>query len=65
VQAWQHGGPTDLDNLVLLCSHHHQVVHRPGWTVKFDGAEFTVITPDGHERAARPPGRPPDPMPTC
>ena len=46
---WQHGGRTDLENLVLLCDHHHHVVHQPGWTVKFDGEEFRVLRPDGTE----------------
>jgi hypothetical protein len=31
---WADGGDTDLDNLVLLCSYHHTVVHHRGWTVK-------------------------------
>lgn len=26
---WSTGGPTDLDNAVLLCSHHHHRVHEP------------------------------------
>lgn len=25
------GGPTDIENLALLCRHHHRVTHRPGW----------------------------------
>ncbi|HXA73270.1 MAG TPA: DUF222 domain-containing protein [Acidimicrobiales bacterium] len=25
-------GPTDLDNLCLLCVHHHHLVHRGDWT---------------------------------
>jgi hypothetical protein len=28
---WADGGRTDLDNLVLLCGHHHRVVHHHGW----------------------------------
>jgi hypothetical protein len=31
---WADGGPTDLDNLVLLCGHHHTVVHHHGWDVR-------------------------------
>lgn len=31
--AWEHGGRSDLDNLVLWCSHHHHEKHRPGVTV--------------------------------
>ena len=27
------GGPTDIENLALLCRHHHRVTHRPGWTM--------------------------------
>ena len=46
---WQHGGRTDLENLVLLCDHHHHVLHQPGWIVKFDGEEFRVLKPDGTE----------------
>lgn len=26
------GGPTSLENLVLLCGRHHRLVHRHGWT---------------------------------
>jgi hypothetical protein len=28
VQHWADGGPTDLTNLVLLCSGHHHLIHR-------------------------------------
>jgi hypothetical protein len=27
LKPWQHGGDTDLDNAVLLCSHHHHRAH--------------------------------------
>ncbi len=43
---WQHGGQTILINLVLLCDHHHHVVHQPGWTATFDGVTFRVRRPD-------------------
>jgi hypothetical protein len=34
VAEWvAHHGSTDLDNLVLLCSRHHHVVHEAGWTI--------------------------------
>jgi hypothetical protein len=36
---WDDGGPTNLANLVLLCEHHHRVVHRAGWDIK--------LAPDG------------------
>ncbi|HEY7440142.1 MAG TPA: DUF222 domain-containing protein [Acidimicrobiia bacterium] len=49
VVHWTHGGQTRLDNLVLLCDRHHQVVHQPGWTTKFDGHIYAVYRPDGTE----------------
>jgi hypothetical protein len=37
VLPWQHGGPTDLTNAVLLCRHHHRQVHTDphhgGWRI--------------------------------
>jgi uncharacterized protein DUF222/HNH endonuclease len=35
---WAHGGETSLDNLVLLCFHHHRLVHEGGYTIEDDGA---------------------------
>ena len=34
VVHWIDGGPTDLDNLVLLCSRHHTMLHEYGWTIR-------------------------------
>ncbi|MET0697296.1 MAG: DUF222 domain-containing protein, partial [Acidimicrobiia bacterium] len=28
---WADGGPTDLDNLILLCGYHHRFLHEHGW----------------------------------
>lgn len=28
VEHWAHGGETKLDNLVLLCRHHHRLLHE-------------------------------------
>jgi len=36
VRWWRHGGRTDLDNLLLICSFHHRLVHEHGWSVKRD-----------------------------
>jgi hypothetical protein len=35
---WAHGGETSLENLVLLCFHHHRLVHEGGYTIADDGA---------------------------
>ena len=33
VREWDNDGPTDLDNLALLCRRHHTSVHEGGWTI--------------------------------
>jgi hypothetical protein len=33
---WRDGGRTDLDNLLLMCSFHHKLVHEYGWSVSRD-----------------------------
>ncbi len=45
---WIDGGPTDLHNLVLLCSFHHHRVHEGGFSVTrlTDGA-LSFTRPDG------------------
>ena len=51
---WQPGGPTDLDNLCLLCSRCHHKVHDNGWRIR--------RTPTGQHSLRPPPtqhGRPP------
>ena len=45
--AWENGGSTDLDNLGLLCRHHHHEKHRPGVTVTGDGNDFTIRLANG------------------
>jgi hypothetical protein len=42
-------GPTDIDNMALLCGGHHTTVHKPGWTVKMEPGQYLAITtPEGH-----------------
>ncbi len=33
VRQWEHGGRTDLDNMLLLCVRHHHAVHEGGWLI--------------------------------
>jgi hypothetical protein len=33
---WADGGPTSVDNLVLLCGRHHKLIHHSHWTVKIN-----------------------------
>ncbi len=55
LEEWEHGGLTDLWNLVWLCEYHHHRVHRLGWRVLGDAnAESTFIGPDGRAMTSRP-----------
>jgi uncharacterized protein DUF222/HNH endonuclease len=42
---WARGGPTRLTNLVLLCGHHHRVVHHHGWKVHIGPDGIPIFTP--------------------
>jgi hypothetical protein len=55
---WRHGGRTDLDNLLPVCSMHHSRIHNDGWTVTLGSRrELTVTKPDGTVRCTGPPNR--------
>jgi hypothetical protein len=48
VRPWLHGGPTQLANLVLVCSRHHHLLHRPRWNAKLlPDATLEVTDPQG------------------
>lgn len=58
VIEWDDHGLTDLDNLALLCRHHHGVTHRNGWTMTAAGDRtFTWTTPSGHTLHSQQHGR--------
>ncbi len=48
IQHWADGGETSLDNLTLLCRHHHRLVHEGGFGVaRALGGRLVFIRPDG------------------
>ncbi|MEU4335586.1 DUF222 domain-containing protein [Micromonospora lupini] len=55
IRHWVDGGPTSLDNAVLLCGHHHRHVHRNDWAVRLGG--------DGHPEFVPPAWVDPDQLP--
>ncbi|MDD7921622.1 HNH endonuclease signature motif containing protein [Actinomycetospora callitridis] len=64
IRDWFHGGPTRLDNLVLLCRFHHQLIHAGHWNVEIQNGLpwFTPppwIDPDQQPRLG---GRPRVPL---
>jgi Domain of unknown function (DUF222) len=43
-------GPTDIDNMALLCSTHHKLIHTTGWTAKMaPGQHLQITTPTGRQ----------------
>jgi len=44
---WTRGGPTDLTNLVSICSFHHHQVHEGGWNVAIVDDNVVWSDPDG------------------
>jgi hypothetical protein len=46
---WSKGGPTDLDNLVLLCRFHHRWLHLTGWNLapRRGARGFEMVNPTG------------------
>ena len=57
---WRHGGHTELDNLLLICSFHHRLVHEHGWSVaRSPDRTIRWFRPGGAEYRAGPsPGKP-------
>jgi hypothetical protein len=55
---WEHGGATDLRNLLPLCERHHHCVHDRGWILSLGPhRQLTVQTPDGQVMTTGPPRR--------
>lgn len=44
---WEHGGSTNLDNLWLLCRHHHTEKHLPGARTEGSVTDATITTTSG------------------
>ena len=48
VRHWSAGGETSLDNLMLLCSRHHRLVHEGGFCIEKDYRDrWYFKRPDG------------------
>lgn len=47
IDWWERdGGPTDLRNGIMLCSHHHHRVHDSGWRIDIrDGCSWFIPPP--------------------
>lgn len=45
VIPWEEGGETTVEDGVLLCRHHHMLVHNNGWRITRDGADYSMVPP--------------------
>ncbi|NNF53603.1 MAG: DUF222 domain-containing protein, partial [Acidimicrobiales bacterium] len=56
ITFWEHGGATDLHELIPLCSRHHHQIHEGNWTIRLDqDRNLHIIKPNGHTWAIKPP----------
>ena len=56
VRYFEHGGPTDIDNLLPLCGKHHHCAHEGGWQLELSNKRTLTITlPDGTTMCHGPP----------
>jgi hypothetical protein len=67
IKHWADGGETGLNNLLLLCRHHHRLLHEEGWKIEWWGKDRqpAFIDPKGQTHLGRPreaPELPPDPV---
>jgi hypothetical protein len=48
IHWWDNGGPTDLNNLIPLCRHHHDRLHKDSWQLSLaPDRSLTVKARDG------------------
>jgi hypothetical protein len=48
IHHWADGGETSLDNCVLLCRHHHRLLHEGGWSMQLlPGGRLVFLDPRG------------------
>ncbi|MGP4032925.1 DUF222 domain-containing protein [Pseudarthrobacter sp. 1C304] len=56
ITYWSRGGTTGTDNGVMLCSHHHHLIHKEQWTIQLHtGIPWFIPPPhiDPHQQPRR------------
>ena len=65
IEHWARGGASDLPNLVLLCDHHHRVVHEGSWSIAGDASGTLEFRGPGGRRPGIGTGRALARAPAC
>jgi hypothetical protein len=69
IKHWEDGGPTELDNLVLVCPYHHRLHHQRLITITGPADRLVVTDSAGRPlqggSLARTPTTPPPDVPPC
>ncbi|MBK5334076.1 MAG: DUF222 domain-containing protein [Ilumatobacteraceae bacterium] len=56
LKYFRNGGPTDIENLLPLCTKHHHYAHEGGWQFRLSADRTLTITlPDGNTQCHSPP----------
>ncbi|NYF11196.1 hypothetical protein HDC94_002352 [Leifsonia sp. AK011] len=45
IVEWSRNGRTDIADGVLLCKHHHLLVHNNGWQIIRRGSQYAIVPP--------------------
>ena len=57
ITPYSQGGPTTLTNGVLLCGHHHRLIHQGHWKIHLTPDQLPQFTPpdwiDPHQQPLR------------
>ena len=59
LEHWADGGATSLTNMILLCRHHHRLIHARPWTIRRTAPNDYEFDPPDDIRRHRVSSRPP------
>lgn len=59
IVPWSQGGRTDIADGILLCRHHHLLLHDQGWHVTRQHADYFLVPPRSQDPAQVPIPAPP------
>ncbi|MET0931578.1 MAG: DUF222 domain-containing protein [Aeromicrobium sp.] len=53
-KRWAEGGTTTIHDIVLICPHHHRIVHAQGWEIRFADGYPEYVPPASVDPQRRP-----------